>query len=119
MITLNEIADEVHANAKNKGFHNDGLTRWEFVSRHCNLLHEEVSELFGAVRTGTLDEPCDKAAKMAEMGLKPLSCAEEELADIIIRCLDQCRRLGIDIQTAIETKHRYNCSRPFMHGKKM
>ena len=43
MTTLNEIADAVHANAREKGFHDDGLTREQFVERHSNLIHNEVS----------------------------------------------------------------------------
>lgn len=119
MTTLNEIADAAHKNAKAKGFHDDGLSREEFVIRHCNLLHEEVSELFSSLRTGTFDQLCDKAEKMKELGIIPLTCAEEEYADIVIRVLDQCRRLGIDIQMAIQAKHAYNLTRPHMHGKRM
>ena len=119
MTTLNEIADAAHANAKAKGFHDDGLSREQFVVRHCCLLHEEVSELFSSVRSGKIDELCDKTDKMLALGLPALTCAEEEYADIVIRVLDQCRRLGIDIQRAIESKHAYNLTRPHMHGKNM
>ena len=55
---------------------------------------------------------------MDDMGLDPLSCAEEELADIVIRVLDVSRRLGIDIMRAIAVKHTYNVTRPFRHGKR-
>jgi hypothetical protein len=50
--------------------------------------------------------------------MAPLTCREEEYADIIIRTLDQCRRLGVDIQRAVEIKHAYNLTRPYKHGKK-
>ena len=118
MTTLNEIADAVHANAREKGFHDDGLTREQFVKRHTGTLHSEVTELFDAVQKGTLDELCDKTEKMLALGLPALTCAEEEYADIVIRALDQCRRLGIDIQRAIEAKHAYNRTREYKHGKK-
>lgn len=55
---------------------------------------------------------------MLALGLPALTCAEEEYADIVIRALDQCRRLGIDIQRAIEAKHAYNRTREYKHGKK-
>lgn len=118
MNTLNEIADAVHANAREKGFHDDGLTNEQFLERHCMLLVGEVAELHEALRKGEASMPCDKAEKMFNAGMPPLTCAEEELADVIIRALDISRRLGINIHGAIQAKHAYNTTRPHMHGKK-
>lgn len=119
--TINQLADAAHANAKEKGFHDAkerGETDEQFVIMHTNLLHEEVAELFSAVRKGEFNLPCDKAEKMVDLGLPPLTCAEEEYADIVIRVFDQCRRLGINIQVAIQAKHGYNTTRERMHGKR-
>lgn len=115
--TLRHLATRAHNNARQKGFHDDGLTDEQFMERHTNLLHEEVSELFSAVRQGHLFSPCDKAPKMVDIGLPSLNCAEEELADIIIRCLDQSQRLGLDIERAVLAKMAYNETRPYRHGK--
>lgn len=41
-----------------------------------------------------------------------------ELADVVIRAMDLCQALGLDLERAIRTKHYYNLSRPFRHGKK-
>ena len=109
MKTLNEISDAVYMNAKEKGFHPD-QSQQIFIAEQINNLHSEVSELWDAHRAGNFFEPCDK-----DIGL---NCADEEYADIVIRALDQCRALGIDIQRAIEVKHAYNLTRPFKHGKK-
>ncbi|MDE2099873.1 MAG: hypothetical protein KGL39_21650 [Patescibacteria group bacterium] len=116
--TLNEIAQAVHTNAKIKGFHPQDETIREFMANQCNNLHGEVSELWDAWRAGKEYEPCDKAAKMSELGIYPLNCTEEELADIIIRALDLSARLGIDIGRAVEAKHQYNMTREYKHGKK-
>jgi NTP pyrophosphatase (non-canonical NTP hydrolase) len=51
------------------------------------------------------------------MNLKRLSCLEEELADIIIRCLDTAHTFNLDIGRAILDKCEYNKTRPWMHGK--
>ena len=117
MKTIDEIADAVHANAIAHGFHPDGQTEREFINEQVCNLHGEVSELHEAWRADQLRQLCDKGAKMLELGIPPLTCIEEEYADIIIRALDQCRRLGVDISRAIEIKHRFNCTRPFKHGK--
>lgn len=85
---LNELADRVHQLAKDKGWHSFDETDNEYSVRARNNLHGEVAELWEAHRSGKLSEPCDKATKMASLGIEPLTCAEEELADIVIRVLD-------------------------------
>lgn len=81
-------------------------------------LHGEVSELWEAFRDGTLDAPCDKAERMEELGLPPLTSKAEELADVIIRALDDARALKVDIVEALVVKHLYNTTRPIRHGGK-
>jgi NTP pyrophosphatase (non-canonical NTP hydrolase) len=118
MKTLNEIANAVYDLAWQKGWHSDEEKEDAFIERACNNLHDEVSELHESWRNNQLRLPCDKAEKMKELGLKPLTCIEEEFADIVIRVLDDCKKLSIDIQNAIEVKHLYNKSRSYRHGNK-
>lgn len=115
---LNLLLDVAHANAKLKGFHQLSKTTDQFIPMTVANMHGEISELHEAWRKGQLGQPCDKADKMAGMGLRPLSCAEEELADIIIRAVDTAARLGIDIGAAVTAKHLYNTTRPMLHGGK-
>lgn len=82
-------------------------------------LHGEVSELWESFRAGTLDAPCDKADKMEALGLPRLTSKAEELADIIIRALDNARSLKVDIVEALVVKHLYNTTRPVRHGGKL
>ena len=116
---VNFIATTVHQNALAKGFHGVTNDDEHFIDSQTNNLHDEISELHEAWRNGHWDDPCDKSAKMIEMGLPSLTCAEEEYADIIIRVLDQCARLNIDIGRAVAVKHEFNRSRPFLHGGKL
>jgi NTP pyrophosphatase (non-canonical NTP hydrolase) len=73
-------------------------------------LHGEVSELWDASMAGRLNTQCDKPVS--------LTCAEEELADIVIRVMDTAKSLGVNLGRAIQIKSEYNRTRPFMHGKK-
>ena len=43
---------------------------------------------------------------------------EDEIADAVIRCLDVCAKLNIDIQRHVELKLRYNTMRGYKHGGK-
>ena len=94
---LNKLATDIHDLAKSKGWHSFEETDEEFVGRAGNNLHAEISELWEAHRAGTLSILCDKADKMRDAGIEPLTCAEEEVADIVIRELDSCRRVGVKV----------------------
>lgn len=118
MKTLNEIADEVHKLAWEKGWHSDEESEDAFIERACNNLHDEISELHEAWRNNYLRKPCDKADLMEAAGIKPLTALEEEMADIIIRVADNSLKLGIDIQSVVERKHLFNKTRSTRHGGK-
>jgi NTP pyrophosphatase (non-canonical NTP hydrolase) len=115
---LQDLVASIHQNAVNKGFHPKGQSKHTFIEQTSNNMHDEISEFHEAWRNGNFDEPCDKAGKMREVGLDALTCAEEELADIVIRAFDTSKRLKIDIVYAILTKHAFNQTRPHKHGNK-
>lgn len=125
--TINEVAREVHELARAKGWYDGnspsgtalGPEESAFIERACNNLHDEVSELHEAWRNGHLHRLCDKAEKMKEEGIAPLSCLEEELADIIIRVMDNAQFLGVDIGSALLRKHQFNATRAHRHGGKL
>ncbi len=94
------------------------ITRENMAVFDVNL-HGEVSELWEAFRDGRINARCDKAEKMEALGLPALTCAEEEIADIIIRALDTANALGVDVRRAIAVKHAYNTTRPILHGGKL
>lgn len=117
-LNINEFAKTVHALAKDKGFHPGDRTEDAFVEAACNNLHDEVSELHEAWRNNHLHKLCDKSLAMQKLDLPMLTCAEEELADIVIRGLDAMIRLGINPERALMTKHLYNSTRGHRHGNK-
>lgn len=114
---LSELAQVIHKNACEHGFHPPEQNIGDWLAHMCCNKHAEVTELYDAWRSGKLHEDCDKAPKMRALGMKGLTCAEEELADIIIRAIDEAARLGIDIAQAVAVKHVFNTTRPFKHGK--
>jgi NTP pyrophosphatase (non-canonical NTP hydrolase) len=111
---LNTLAAHVYGVAKKSGFH----SRKPNIGNYVSNLHGEVSEFWEAYRKSALYKKCDKSAKCEEMGLGPLSCGEEELADILIRVLDTAKALHIDIGAAVLIKDAYNQTRAFRHGNK-
>lgn len=120
---MDHMALMIHTNAKTKGFHDFGETDAQFRARELLNIVGEISELREAERSGILDSPCDKAELMAQLGLEPLTSEEEEYADIIIRAMDHMVRLiknkkpNRSIGEIIVTKHLYNLSRPYKHGR--
>ena len=129
MKTLNKLRDEIHENAKNKGF-------WDKEREIGTRLMLCVSELAEAMEADRKDRyadleayrECEKADDIFEIDkhlylVRSFQCLikdtfEDELADTIIRILDLCGAKGIDIEKHIELKMKYNETRERMHGKK-
>ena len=127
---LNEIKDAAAENAKAKGFRDNlrgDMTPSQWDGQVGKLVraavstanqHAESSEFWEAFRNGTLNELCDKSQDMIAMGLPPLTCGEEEIADELIRVLDKADVHGIDVAKSVAIKMLFNSGRPFLHGGK-
>lgn len=113
---LTNLSLHVYKVSEISGFHAadkylaDGTLANGRFGEYCANLHGEVSELWEAYRKGNLYNKCDKPID--------LSCAAEELADIVIRALDAAVAMKINIGEAIAAKDAYNQTRSYMHGKK-
>lgn len=113
MPDLNTLASECHAIAVSKGWYEQSRTIPELLM----LVVSELAEGIEQVRDG-YDPACvyhnyEKGADINKPEGFPI-----ELADAIIRLLDMCSHLGIDIQRSVDMKMTYNRTRPHRHGNK-
>ena len=106
---MSSIQKEIHQNAVDHGFWN-GTEDPERVSiaSKIALIHSELSEALEEYRHGRMLTYYADDKKPEGFGV--------ELADAMIRIYDLSERLGLDIDSLVEMKHRYNTTRPFMHG---
>lgn len=111
-----EFQTECYRIARSKGFHEADLPPHTAVGRlqlaqRLLLVHAEVSEAAEDLRTGA-DPLLWRVVHGKPVGF-PI-----ELADVVIRVANLAEATGrIDLAGAIDTKMRYNRTRPRMHGK--
>lgn len=119
---MNQLAQEIHANAKAKGF----FEKPKNIGEMLCLIHSEVSEALEADRNNMyctasmlgVNGYTSDANFIASYKENVKGSFEEEMADIIIRVLDLCAFKNIDIEQHIKAKMRYNANREKYHGKK-
>ncbi len=133
-MSLNELAKEIHKNAVDHGWWDDGRSFGEIIA----LCHSELSEALEEFRN---DMPmlyyncietehkhkCDPKDEYDCSNYGTEDCPHKdkkpegiavELADCIIRVLDFCGKENIDIDEMIRIKHEYNKTREYKHGNK-
>jgi len=104
-MNINEFAKDVHMNAILHGWWTDDKKFPEIIA----LCHSELSEALEEYRN-------DKPMFYVKDG-KPEGIGTE-LMDCVIRILDYCEYMHIDIEETLRLKNEYNRTRPFRHGGK-
>lgn len=114
---LNELRDEIHKAAVDRGF-------YEEQKELGTLLMLIVGELGEALEADRKMRWADLKAYQ-EAGKTPEAfrefvkdTVEDEIADTFIRTLDLCGALGIDIEAHVREKLKYNETREKRHGKR-
>lgn len=119
---LNFASFQVHENAKEKGFYDEEKNTGEMIA----LMHSELSEALEADREGKY---CDVDVNILMIQDEDFffvesykqsvkGTFEEEMADIVIRVMDMCAFKGIDLESHIAAKMRFNKCRSYNHGGK-
>lgn len=146
-MTINEMAEKAHNNAKDKGFYLSTETALKvaenyteesgddmyshikdaFIAQRLALIHSEVSEALEAARDNRLERTCyctdDELEEMTDtsFAIHYKECFKDrfaaDLAGTMIRLGDLANWLGIDLQRAVELEMRYNSTRAHKHGK--
>jgi len=106
--TLAELTTLIHANSVGHGWWEDERHPLEVLF----LISQELAEAGEEYRNG------HELTEVYYQDGKPEGFPVE-LADVLIRLLDYCGQLGIDMEEVLLCKHRYNLTRPYRHGGKV
>lgn len=125
---INKLGKEISRDNMSKGFYDDDvfmkavsdtltdkvkenfLRIWETNRKLARiaLMHTELSEAVEGIRKNAMDDK-----------LPHRSMEEVELADALIRILDDAGAYKFDLGGAVVEKLNYNRTRPYKHGKQV
>jgi NTP pyrophosphatase (non-canonical NTP hydrolase) len=127
-VTIPELQIRIHQNAKDKGFYDNPDRN---VGEALMLIVGEVSEAMEAYQTGKfakwdLYHKINDSDFVMSQEAQTRMCFEnyiknsfeDELADVVIRIMDLCGYLKIDLEAHILAKMQYNSTREKLHGKR-
>lgn len=114
---ISQIANRVHEMAKDKGWwdHLADVAPQDLDPRDIAdkllLIHSEISEAAEEIREG-------RWAVWYKPGREKPEGFSVEIADAMIRAMDLCKFLGVDLVAAMRLKIAYNATREHLHGGK-
>lgn len=112
MGALNDLRDEAHGIAKEKGWYDNlppGGRR--NIGEALSLIHCELSEWMEEERLGHVGWWLDESGK-------PVG-PDAEAADVLIRLFDLAGHRCTDLDAVVRAKMDYNKTRPYRHGGKV
>jgi len=128
-MTLTTLCKEAHSNAVEKGFY-EGKNSERSFAELCMLVVTEISEAVESQRSGK-NQPSQYDmcyyADHADFNDKDVcktfkenvkDSLGDEIADAVIRIADLCGYMGIDLESHVKAKMKYNSTREKLHGKK-
>jgi NTP pyrophosphatase (non-canonical NTP hydrolase) len=107
---LNDLAKSIYEANKEKGF-------WDKERNVGEMLMLVTSELGEAMEAHRKNRFANWANASEDFENSIKDTFEDEIADAIIRLLDMCGGLGIEIESHVFEKLKYNATRPRLHGK--
>lgn len=108
-MNINQMAERAHTINESKGFNDGWKNEPDQILVRLALVHSEASEAVEAVRDGEMEVFLRADGKPDGFPI--------ELADIVIRAVTLAKLTGVDIESAIEMKLKYNATRPHNHGR--
>ena len=105
--SLEEMKQEIYENNVSKGWFDIDRP----FSEDLMLLTTEAGEAYETYRIRKMDTYTNFNGKPDDVG--------SELADILIRLLDTCKRYDVDLEAEYERKMAYNRTRSYRHGGKL